>query len=520
MEPMVIVVVVLTVLMLGAGAAAGWLAFDRSRLMGRLATLAAGRDEVARLVEEREGEAAAARAKADGMLAKVDELQVEAATLRERFASREREYQQAVKSIEQRYQERAARDEEKLRELSEQTRQAFDSLAAKALDQSAERFLKLATQTFEKQQAVAGSEMEKRQKAFRDLLIPVADSLRKTDEKLGALDKARVEARAALDEQLRALSAQASGLGEETARLVRSLKSPTVRGRWGEMTLKRVVELAGMSGHCDFVTQEIARDGDGAVVRPDMLIRLPGGRTIVLDAKTPLHAYLESMEAVGDEQRAAKLKQHAKQVRQKIDELGGKQYQQQFEEAPDFTVLFIPGDQFLSAALLEDASLLDDAASKQVILTTPATLIALLKAVQYGWAQASLADDAREVLRLGRDLHDRIGVMSEHLSKLGDRLRMSVESYNRAVGSMESRVLPAARQMEEHNIRSARKVDEVGQVTVAPRLPAGAEVDEGDVRGQQRLDVVTRGVEPGGEDADGEGASGRSKKARRRSAGG
>lgn len=436
-----------------------WLIYDRVRLIQRVFEAESGRDELLRRADEREAS-----------LERLEELEVETARLTERLESKEREFRSQLESLERQRRDQIERDEQRVREINAQYQEKLEALTSKALAASNEQFLKLAEETFAKHRNQANTELDEKRKAFSEMIAPISQSLAKTDERLGQFDKARTEAQASLREHLEVLATQTHDLSAQTSRLVQSLRSPQVRGRWGEMALRNVVELAGMSEHCDFATQETVTDDEDARFRPDMTIRLPGQRLVVVDAKAPLQAYLEAIEADSEERRAERMKAHARQVRLRIDELAGKRYQRQFDHALDFTVLFVPGDQFLSAALHEDPSLLEYAAARHVVLTTPATMIALLKAVSFGWTQASLADDAAEILKLGKQLHERVAVMTEHLARMGAALSQTVKAYNKTVGSYESRVLTSARRLEDHHVRTTKELTGVEPVMVEPRV--------------------------------------------------
>jgi DNA recombination protein RmuC len=309
-------------------------------------------------------------------------------------------------------------------------------------------FLKLARESFAREQAGAQSALRERETALGQMVEPIRKALEKTEQQLLSFERDRRDAFTSLRTQLEQLTLGQSALQRETRNLVGALRRPEVRGRWGELTLRRVVEVAGMSEHCDFSEQATIATGDGPM-RPDLIVRMPEGRDLVVDAKTPLDAYLDAIEAPTDEARAAALARHAQQVEARVRELASKAYWSQFKKSPEFAVLFLPGDQFLSAALAERPDLLENAMRQGIILATPSTLIALFKAVAYGWRQAAVAEHAAKILELGQDLHRRLGSFVGHLERSGERLGAAVDAYNSAIASLERQVLPQARRFTE-----------------------------------------------------------------------
>ena len=352
----------------------------------------------------------------------------------------------------------------------------FQALSAEALRANNEQFLTLAREALGSYQTVAHGELEKREKAVAQLVAPITEQLGRVDSRLERLDRDRAQTTSVLQEQLRAMVESQDRLRGETGSLVAALRKPQARGRWGEMQLRNVVEMAGMVAYCDFAEQ-VTVQGDERVLRPDLVVNLPGGKKVVVDAKAPLQAFLDAYDAGDDGDRSRHMAEHARLLRDHIRKLAARSYWAQFPEAPDFVVLFLPGEHFYNAALEADPTLIQQGVDQQVLIATPTTLITLLRAVHYGWQQEKVAENAREISELGRELHGRIGSVAGHLARLGKRLGGAVEAYNDAIGSMESRVLVSARRFADHGVVGPdREIAPLEPVDRAPRSPQAPEL--------------------------------------------
>lgn len=351
--------------------------------------------------------------------------------------------------------------QEKLHALEQarvQLGETFAALSSEALKSNNAEFLRLARENLRQFHIQAEGELAKKEQAIEHLVAPIKELLEKTRNQIREIEHERKEAYGSISKHLESLAQTQQLLHGETRNLVQALRRPEVRGQWGELTLRRLVELAGMVQHCDFYEQEHTATETGAI-RPDMIVRMPGGREIVVDVKTPLDAYLSAVEATDDATRRQHLERHSRKVRERVQELAGKAYWNQFKDSPDFVVLFIPGEHFLSAALDHDPALLEEALGKKVILATPTSLVALLRAIAFGWSQQSITENAERIRDLGEDLYKRLATFGEHLAKIGRHLGGSLDAYNKAVGSYERQVLSGARKFTELGISGTKPLD-------------------------------------------------------------
>jgi DNA recombination protein RmuC len=374
-----------------------------------------------------------------------------------------------------------ARAEERLatvQDAEERLSASFRALSSEALQASQAQLIELSRAQMAAAQAEGKGDLERRQHAVEQLVAPLREQLGRVDAQLLRLDQERRESRGRMEAQIRALTETGEKLRTETGALVTALRKPNTRGQWGQMQLRNVVELAGMVAHCDFVEQSSV-PGEDSSLRPDLIVSLPGGKHVVVDAKAPLQGVLDAYEARDDEERDRHFRDHARLLRKHVKALSDKAYWQGLDSAPDFVVMFLPGEHLYGAALEADPALLEDAMARRVLIATPTTLLAILRAVGYGWQQERMADSAKAISEIGRELHTRLVKLSGLFGTLGNRLNSAVRAYNEAIGSYESRVLPGARRFAEHGVVSAgREPEKLEPVTLSARTLHVAPADE------------------------------------------
>ncbi|PWE18958.1 DNA recombination protein RmuC [Marinicauda salina] len=443
----------------GGGVAAAILAVIAWRSMREAAGLRA-----------RLSEASETRIAAEAKAARADEFKAELADEREKRDAAERRIASLEAAMREREQAVAA-ERDRLTKLSQEMQDRFKALAGEALDASTKKLLEQAQTTFKTQQ-------EKAEGGMKELVTPIRERLEEFKTKVEAIEKERTTHTSAMGEQIKQLSEGLAAQHRETAKLVNALqRKSTTRGQWGERTVENILELAGLTKNIDYEAQHQARDSEGASLRPDFVVRLPGKGRFVIDSKVALTAYLDAVEAPDEDTRKEALRRHASQVKTHVKQLSKKEYAAAVDGAIDFVALFIPGESFYAAAVEEDPNLFDEAIKANVIITTPATLLALAKAVAYGWRQQALEDNAEKIAAIGAELHDRIGVFAGHMERVGSGLKTATANYNKAVGSLESRVLPHTRRMAELN-GQAKTVEGPAPVDETPRRLAAPEAGE------------------------------------------
>jgi DNA recombination protein RmuC len=414
------------------------------------------RTRMARSAQEAREDAARARSEIGALRDAAGEAQRAAAALEARLGES---------------QEREKREAERFQEQIRTLKESFNSLAGDALKHSNAQFLELAKQAFEKHHERTNASVEEKQKAVDALLKPIQEALKKTDEKLGAMEKERVGAYEGLLAQVRQMQEAGRELTEKTGDLVKALRKPQVRGRYGEIQLERVLELSGMRPYCDFDAQASTRDSEGNLLRPDVVVRLPNERAVVIDAKCNIDAYLDAMEADNEVDAEAHLVRFARHIAEQAKKLNVKNYSNNVKGGVDLVVMFVPGDQLIDAALMRQSRLIEEAADIGVILASPSTLLGLLRAIYVGWREKSVADSAEELRKIGQMLHERVGTMFAHFNDLGRAIEQAVDRYNKVGGSLDRMLIPAMRRFEEAKVKSQKVIEETRTIESSPRFP-------------------------------------------------
>ena len=381
---------------------------------------------------------------------------------------------QQLAGVEAKYEAELKAADDKLKILEEardSLKDSFKALSADALSKNNESFIKLAEENLKKHQQSAKDDLEKRQQAITKTVEPVSQTLKAFSDRVNKIEERRIESEGGIKKELQKLSEMHLRLDQSTSSLVQALRAPQVRGQWGEMHLRRTVEMAGMINYCDFEEQSSVETEEGQRQRPDMLIRLPNERRVVVDSKVPIAAYLDALETDSTEVQSERMQAHARHLRTHIKDLSTKAYWSQFENAPEFVVLFVPNEAIFSAALEEDPSLIELGVENKVILATPTTLIALLKAVAYGWQQEAITREAKEIASLGKEIYDRLSVVIGHFVKLGKSIDQSVGNYNKAMNSVDSRLMVTARKFESLESASSEQLPDINQIEKRPNLP-------------------------------------------------
>ncbi len=452
---------------LAIGGAAAWLVVSYRLRAEHTSEITRIQQENAFRLAEIEGRSKAAEAVVQELRSQVQQREEAAAKL---LSDSSAERQAKVEALTRLDAAQKGFDEQKalLEAMKKEMTDTFNALSSAALKSSSEDFLRLASESLGRVVSDTKGKLGEHQVAMDGMIKPLADALKRYEEQIRIMEDGRHKAYGSLEEQLRALASTHENLQKETSNLVSALRRPEVRGRWGEMQLRRVAELAGMSEHCDF-EEQVSVDTEKGRLRPDMTVKLPGERRIVVDSKVSLSAYLEAVAAGTDDERKARLLKHGQQVRTHMMKLSSKEYWNQFDQSPEFVILFIPGESFLGAALDSDPTLIEDGIEKRVIISTPTTFIALLRAIAYGWRQEQVTKNAQQIGVLGKELYERMSTLAKHFGELGTAIERSISSYNKIVGSMESRVLPSVRKFRELGVSGAEEVPVIQQIDQKPR---------------------------------------------------